>query len=245
MALGLLSVFERSPTRIRLIFDGALASGAFVATSYLAAESLDGSMTPTRTWSVTGAIAIASNSAAIELVLSSPMTEGSWAWVSFLTLVPAVSGGPFVGATSPQIRSSEPLPPPSPEVSQTDFDAVLWGEDLFFDGGDWRESPEGDLAVISGPANAEGAIVRRMLSEGLTWDQSYGLRPRRYIDAPAVTARAILGEAQAQAVADDRIAQAASTLGPVDPTVPDAITIETALTFFTGNTSTVSASPGS
>jgi hypothetical protein len=237
MALVLLSVVQRSPTRIRLQFDGAVGAGAFgpaALANYSAAESYNGTTTADRVWAVSGAILVASDATALELALSLPVSDGAWFWVQFNASVPAAAGPPFAGAVSQLIRTAEPLLDPSPEVAATDLDAFLWGEDFVFVQGDWAEGPEGDMLTGSGPQNAIDAAARRLLSEGLLWDDSYGLKPSRYIDAPAVVAGSIAGEAQAQIVQDDRVVAAQSSVGNVDPQHPDEVFINTTLTFFTG-----------
>lgn len=243
MALALLRIEQRSPTRFRLRFDGALASGAFGPSSlagYTAAESYDGSAVAARTWAMSGAIAIISDPAAVELVLSLSVSDGAWFWVIFNAAVPAISGPPFAGALSPTIRTAEKVPAPSPEVPTSELDAIIWGEDFIFRDGRWVESSSGDMLVETGMGVAVHALERRQISEGLLWDPSYGLRPRRFVDAPTVNAPAIAGEAQAQAVADDRVVAALSVVG--ESRVPDEVLIETRATFFSGQTKTVSTS---
>lgn len=245
MALQLLAVQQRSSTRIRLKFDGAVAGSAFgpaALVGYTAAESYEGSAVAARTWAVTGSIAIASDAAAIELVLANPVGDGSWFWIVFNSPVPAAVGAPFAGPVSPTIRSLENAPRPSPEVPASGLDAILWGEDFVHDGRDWVETAEGDLLVSTGIENARQAVARRLLSEGLQWDAAYGLRPRRFVDAPSVTAKTILGEAQTQAVADDRVVAAASRVAAPDPQHPEEVAIETSLTFFSGQSQPVTTS---
>ena len=55
MALALLALQQRSPTRMRLLFDGPVGSGGFgvaALTIYSASESYDGSNDPARVWLV-------------------------------------------------------------------------------------------------------------------------------------------------------------------------------------------------
>ncbi len=64
----------------------------------------------------------------------------------------------------------------------------------------------------------QAALTRRLASEGLPWDDTYGAKPRRYIDGTPGALPALRGTLVSQALADDRVKTASATLDTLDPT---------------------------
>ena len=88
----------------------------------------------------------------------------------------------------------------------------MFGQDLFWNGTDFLEDASGDLSDIAGPLNAKVAIERRLLSDGLPWDDTYGAKPSQYVDGTAPAAQNLRGALEKQALSDDRVQSAKATL---------------------------------
>jgi len=86
----------------------------------------------------------------------------------------------------------------------------IYGEDLVWSDGDMVEDPTGDLASAGGTGNVVDALERRLVSDGLDWDENYGGQLRRFVDGPRATAGEMRGLCTSQLLLDDR-AQSAST----------------------------------
>ena len=63
-------------------------------------------------------------------------------------------------------------------------------------GEDYVETSAGDLATVGGLDNVQAALTRRMASDGLPWDDTYGAKPRRYIDGTPGALPALRGHAR-------------------------------------------------
>lgn len=209
MTLELLSVEVRSPRRLRLRYSLALDVGAF-SPSWFTIACADSS---TGDPPVLAALLVPSDSAQLELALGIDLAAGARYTLTSAANIPAVGGALSVldvtGFRPPQARQA-----PSPSVSSDDVRALLYGEDLVHDGGDFVETADGDLAVISGVENAMNAVVRRALADGLPYNENYGPHLRRFVDAPAPSVRAARGSVERQARLDDRVKQIAVTALP-------------------------------
>lgn len=204
MTTTLLTVDFRGSRRVRLIFSGGLASGAFTSTSLYTVTSTDGlGANPTN---VVAVFAVANTPTAVELAVDQDFASGGL-YEMGCTAVPCADLSSFTGTID--ARLSLPLATPvNTEPAASDVDLLLYGRDLLHDGNDFVEDATGDLGTVSGRDNLQGAMERRMVSEGLPWDDTYGPKAEQYVDGPETEAKPFAGALVAQARADDRIQQA-------------------------------------
>jgi hypothetical protein len=213
MAIAPISVEFRGTRRVRTIFTGALASGAFTSTSYYAITADDGGANP---MNVLAVFAIANTPNAVEFAVDSDLTQGALYTVGF-TAVPGADASTFTGTVDSRVALAlTQLANVEPETQ--DIDPALYGRDLSFLG-DYLEDPSGDLLTTTGRKNWIGAIGRRIASDGLKWDPTYGPDTDQAVEGPAVLAPAFAGSLVAQARLDDRTKQATVSLtqAPNDP----------------------------
>lgn len=185
--------------RVRLTFSNTLASGAFV-TAFYAIESVDfRGESP----EVTEAIRVPNYPNAVELTLSVPLVAGALYQLVLDAGVPATdlstAASAVQGFPVPQPRSNS-----GPE-SIEELDAFVFGRDLVWKNGDFVEAPSGDLASVAGPENAMEAVTRRLLSDGLPWDRTYGAKARQLVDAPSGARDQLRYQLASEAVRDDRV----------------------------------------
>jgi hypothetical protein len=207
VALSLLSAVARHERRIRLVFDGALAAGAFTSLTPYSVAGDDGSMVP-----VSGAIGLLGMPNQLDLALGADL-EASVIYTVGASAVPGADGSATAAGTWALVRLA--APPPSPidaEVTPDDIEAALYGIDLGWDGQDYAETAAGDLATVGGSDNVEAALTRRFASDGLPWDDTYGAKPRRYIDGDAAAIAPLRGTLVRQARLDDRVKSARASL---------------------------------
>lgn len=231
MSIALARIFVRSPTRLRCFFTDtvtAAPSGAF------AVSSLDGNANP----SVVEALILQGSQ--VELVLATGLVGGG-SYQLGLTGGLVAGGGPTAPAATMQFSAPAVRAAPSAELSIQLLSSNLFGEDIAWNGSDWVQGPDGDLAIISGQENARSAIVRRMFSEGLLWAPDYGLKPTEFVDGPAGELPQLVGRAQAQALADDRVTKATATLLGESPEDPAEQVIQINLTLADATQTTVQA----
>lgn len=203
MTISLNNSIFRGARRIRLLFSGPLASSAFTSLSYYAVASADN--TGPSPISVEAVFAIASDPNAVELAIPVDFTPGGL-FLFTCTALPAADSSFFTGSI--ENRVGQPVvAPPNVEPETSDYAAVLYGIDLAWNGG-LQEDTTGDLMQISGRPNWQGAMQRRMISGGLTWDALYGANAEQAIDAPDAFAPALAGQFLAQARQDNRTNQA-------------------------------------
>jgi len=211
MTLELQSLFVRSPRRIRLRYTGALAAGAYSA-SWFALACLDGS---TSDPAITGAFLVPTASDEIELALGVDLSPGGEYQLTSAAGIPAVDAS-VTALDVTAFRPSLARQAPSASVSSDDTQALLYGEDLAHDGSDLVETPDGDLALSTGPENAMLGVVRRALSDGLPYNAAYGPHLRRFVDAPSPSVRAARGSIERQLRLDDRVKSVSITVLPDD-----------------------------
>ena len=112
-------------------------------------------------------------------------------------------------------RIGPPIQPARVDDSPADdLLTEIYGEDLAWDGEDLVEDASGDLGRVGGVANVEASQMRRLTSDGLKWDPSYGTKPRQYVDGPYTSVARLRGACVQQAVQDDRVKQAVARLVP-------------------------------
>ena len=198
MSVALQKIVINSETRVRLIFSGALGSGAFSAALYSVSDITLGAAGP----SIVAALAVSGLTNQVELVLASPLSSGDVAEVSFFN-VPAADLSTNSGNASayygPSVTFTRDVEP-----EQNASDALVFGRDLVHDGADYVEDGTGDLIEVEGVPNAQGAIWRRVISYDLPWDQSYGTKLDDYVDGPNAAAAPAAGLIKRQVLADDR-----------------------------------------
>jgi hypothetical protein len=209
MALALLTTVARHERRIRFVFDGALAPAAFTSLAPYSVSGDDGS-----TVAVAGAIGLLGMPNQLDLALGADLEAGVVYTVG-ASGVPAADGSATPVGTSAAVRLAAPPPAPvDAEVSPDDIEAALYGIDLVWDGQDYAETAAGDLATVGGSDNVEAALTRRFASDGLPWDDTYGAKPRRYIDGDSGAIAPLRGTLVRQARLDDRVKSARAALSP-------------------------------
>jgi hypothetical protein len=204
MTTSLLTVEFRGTRRVRLIFTGNLAAGAYTSTALYTVTCEDGSgPSPTN---VVAVYAIANTPTAVELAIDEDLVSGGLYQIG-CTNVPCADLSNFTGILN--ARVALPLTTPvNAEPAANDIDLLLYGRDLLHDGDDFVEDATGDLGTIDGRDNYRGAMGRRMMSDGLPWDDTYGPKAEQYVDGPETEAKPFAGALIAQARADDRTKQA-------------------------------------
>lgn len=189
----------QSETRIRLFFESALGVAAF-SPSWFSVTSDDGASPEL---SVVAALAVPGSAGAVELVVSEELVPSSLYTIDIADGLPPLSGDPLE-AMETQIRTPGP---PAAKTSRGTLLPDIFGEDLEWRNGDWALSASGDLARIGGEANLKQAMNRRLTSEGLGWDPSYGLKARQHLDQPELGLAFLHGRVAEQLYLDDRIAE--------------------------------------
>lgn len=211
------SVIIRSNTRIRLEFTSALDSTAFLDTSgTILVESQDGiGVSP----DVQQRIPILFNPVSMELALSVTLAEGGQYKVS----IDSIPGQDASFATGEVLfRVGESFSVPNKEIDIVDVESFLYNIDLVWTGTDYLEAPNGDLATISGLANVDGALRRRLVCEGLTWDSDYGVGVRNFVDAPTPSIFTLRGEILRQMLKDNRVSEATVRLETPENSIEEA-----------------------
>lgn len=217
MTIALVSALIRHERRIRLFFDVALASGAFSTLSFYAVASVDGKTTPPP---VIKAFAVASSPTVVELALGGDLVQGA-AYRFSAVGVPGVD----LSVTPPGSAAVAQLPGETRPAalgtrgSPSDLETTIFGVDLLFDA-DFAVDPSGDLSTQGGAPVLRRDLASRLLSDGLPWDSSYGLRPRQYVDGAASAVFALRGKAVDQVLLDDRVRSCTASVDASDPTAP-------------------------
>lgn len=206
MTIALLGIVPRHERRVRLLFSGTLAAGAFTSTTYYSVactNSLGGNP------SVSAAIQIAGNGSSVDLALARDLAQ-SGTYLVTCTAVPGADASTFTGTQSFYFGQSQLRP--NSEPARSDVSDLVYGVDLIWDGRDFVESADGDLAVISGLENAQAAIQRRLRGSGLPWSPGYGPRLDSFVDGPAVGQGTARGAIVNQLLLDDRVTSAKATV---------------------------------
>lgn len=207
MPVALLSAVARHERRLRLVFDTPLAPAAFTTLGLYAVEADDGSQVP-----VAGLVGILGIPNQLDVALGADLQVGVVYRVA-APLVPAQDGSVTPAGTSATARLAAPPPVPvDAEITPDDITDALYGVDLVWTGEDYAETAACDLATASGPDNVQAALMRRFASEGLPWDDTYGAKPRRYIDGSPGALPALRGTLVRQARLDDRVKTATAAL---------------------------------
>jgi hypothetical protein len=180
---------------VRLLFDTPPSAGALSTPSLYAVTAPGAAPVP-----VVGLVLIAGQPQNLDLVLGADLQPG---------IVYTVAAD---GSGSAVVMLGVPSAQPDVELADPDIDALLYGIDLVWTGTDYAEGADGDLATVSGVANVEAALGRRFTSDGLPWDDTYGAKPRAYVDGAPAAASALKGALVRQAQLDDRVETATASL---------------------------------
>jgi hypothetical protein len=213
MSFALSRVFVRSSTRLRLFFTG-LIDTAPIGSFFV------GSLTPQSPNDPPVEEAFIVQGSQVELVLGSAMYPGGTYQLHLSAGV--VSSGAEI-APDALVNISNPAPPPtaSSDLTIQELASNVFGSDIAWSGADWIEGADGDLDVVTGPENVRQAVRRRMLSSGLLWDDSYGLKADEFVDAPETTLPALALRSETQALADDRVKSATAKVLGADTQNPE------------------------
>jgi hypothetical protein len=204
--VALLSAVVRHERRVRLIFDGQLAPAAFTHAVPYAVSAADGTSVP-----VAGLVGLIGMPNQVDLALGADLAAGA-AYTVLAGGVPAADGTATPPGTTATVRlASPPVVPTDAEVTPDDVSELLYGVDLVWND-DYVEDAAGDLATVTGPDNVQAALMRRFASDGLPWDDTYGAKPRRYIDGSPLAVPGQRGVLVRQARLDDRVKAARATL---------------------------------
>ncbi len=207
MSVALLSAVARHERRVRLVFDTPLAPAAFTSLGLYAVAGDNGSQV-----AVAGLVGIVGMPNQVDLALGADLQVGVVYRVAAVG-VPAQGGSVTPAGTSAPVRlAAPPAVPVDAEITPDDITNALYGIDLVWSGEDYVETAAGDLATVGGPDNVQAALTRRFASDGLPWDDSYGAKPRRYIDGSPGALPALRGTLVRQARLDDRVKTASAAL---------------------------------
>jgi hypothetical protein len=213
MTIALTADQFRGTRRWRLTFSGPLAGGAFSPSLY-GVVSTDNTG-PTIT--IEAVFAIASDPNSAELSVSCDFTAGA-IYTAMCTAVPAADSTFFTGSITDRVGQPV-VAPPNVEPETNDYQLVLYQRDIAWGSAGFAEDATGDLLLVSGRPNWQGALSRRMISDGVTWDATYGAKSQLYVDAPDAYQPALAGLFLAQARLDNRTKSASIDFGvnPNDP----------------------------
>ena len=198
----LTGAIARHERRVRLLFDRSLAPAALTLSSFYSIVGSDGQAIP-----VSGLVIIVGEPSALDLALGADLLEGVVYTVAAAG-VPAQDGSATTQGSTAQVRLGITLAATNTEVGPDDITELLYGVDLVWTGTDYGETPAGDLATTTGPDNVEAAIERRLTSEGLPWDDTYGAKPRAYVDGTPGALPSLQGTLIRQTQADNRVKSA-------------------------------------
>lgn len=229
MTIALVSIVIQHERRIRLAFSEALAAGAYTTLGLYGCTSADGSEPNP---GVEGLLMVANSPNVVELALGGDLQGGARYLVTAVG-VPGVDSTVTPGGTRDVIRFGQQPDQPNVEVPADDLGALLYGSDLVHDGTDFLETPDGDLAEMSGEQNAISAVRRRLTGGPLPWDPNYSPRLRDFVDAPNASAAAARGAIIRQAYLDDRVKKADVSVS-IDDTTPDRVFYDAEVTLIGG-----------
>lgn len=200
--ITLLAVIIKHKRRIRLLFTNNLDASAFTSTLPYVVTNTSGVATDPPVVSV---YAVGGTLNAVELALGADLVPSATYSVSAVGVVAvdaSVAGVDAVGV----FQISQPASLPNAEIETLDSSLLLYGRDLMFDGIDFVETANGDLARISGTANVESAMLRRLTGSPLPWAPQYSPNAREFVDS--VDALPLRGRLREQALRDDRVSKA-------------------------------------
>ena len=187
----------RSVRRVRLEFSSALAAGAFVIGWFTLSSDDSSTGNPL----VQAALPVPAMGNYLELVLDRDMAEGAPYTLTIAAGVPAVDTSTAPGATHLFYTPASPRAPSS-GISASDIVDIIFQEDIAHDIVKGHQiAPDGDLAVVTGPANVRVTALRGLVAEDPYW----GAGLREDVDAPNVTLPSLRGKVERQIRRDDRV----------------------------------------
>lgn len=223
MSIELTGIDVRAPRRVRLVFNNLLAAAAFGAPApsfYVVTPVNSFGSTPI----VKAALLVPGSSTNVELVLSTDLSPGAAYTLSAIG-VPAQDASVSTGASTQNFAYQTTFQVQNVEPHQDDGEILLYGIDLVWTNVDFLMTANGDLARLGGAANAMAAIGRRANSDGLPWDNTYGAKPRQYVDIPQPVIGNLRTALIAQAILDDRVKSVKVSFAP-DPTDDSTVNFE-------------------
>lgn len=231
MTIGFVAVTIHSRRRLRLAFSERLAAVAFSDLSTYTVTCEDGRGADP---AVVAAFVVSGNLAMVELGLGLDLVDGARYSVAAIG-VPAYGGGTTASDSVLVFRPGEKQQAPAAQSPSDDILADLYGVDLYFDGDDLVEDASGDLGVVSGLANVQGAIERAARCDGLLWAPTWGAHPRRFVDGSSLLVSSLVGDLTRQALRDDRVKSASAQAMPGDETHPEDTYIELSVRLIEGS----------
>lgn len=220
------TVIVRHERRLRLFF--SVNIGGAASNPALFAVTAQNASVPVGV----AALAVPGTPNAIDLAFDRDLSQGAVYAVAALG-VPGVDGSstsnvPDATNTLAFGLGTDPTPP-NVENPDDDLGALVYGTDIVFDGTDYVLLDNGDLATVSGIANYQGAMTRRVAQDApLPWATLYGGRPGEYVNGPSPLAGTLQGAVLRQAYADDRTKQASVGFA-ADPTDPSSMVYQLTL----------------
>lgn len=234
MAIAFDSLIVRSIRRIRLAFSAPLDTGAFATFRYTV-TSLDAAGVDEV---VVATIHVPDSPQSIDLALQYDLVALGRYRLTYLA-IPGLDASVAVGSFDFEAPGEQQHA--SATVQQEDVLALLYGEDLVFDGNDYVEGADGDLAVEVGPPVVKGWVMDLVESDGLLWDPDYAPQVRKYIDGTVGALPALRGELLRKILKDDRVRQANAKILPQIDGLEGQATIDIDVTLVGG--AQVSAQP--
>lgn len=215
MPIELTGIDPRSPSRLRLLFSGDLASGAFgtpAPAAYVVANQDGTAADP----GVVSAIVVSGSPNAVELALDVDLVAGALYLVEAIG-IPGADASTSTILSAQHVRIGVPRDPTGDiEPKVTEGDLLLYGRDLVWTGADYLETAEGDLATIAGVNNAAQALHRRYLGSPLPWAPEYSPNAREFVDVPLPGVGPLRARIEEQGLRDDRVAAVRAELVVTD-----------------------------
>lgn len=205
--MNLLSLIVKHERRIRLVFSNACAGGAFVASLYTVTSLENNNVSP----NVVAALIVPSNPSTVELVLDNDLVNGAMYRVDAPN-VPAVDASLTPVGTAEKFRFGSPSHKHHVEPGLRDLDRLRFFADLIWTGDDYQEEPNGDLARVEGKANVTKALWHALSTNGLPWNDDWGVDAREYVDSPSAAAAPLRGVVGVQAARDPRVKSVKTTV---------------------------------
>ncbi len=229
--IDLIGVEVRSERRLRLTFSTNLAAGAFgiPGPSYYVITSRAADTTAP---SVVGAMIVSGQANAVELALSNDLVRGSLYDLTAVgvpaqdaSTTPAGTASPFQYGARRDVTGVEP--------AVRNIERLLYRADLIWNGSDFAEGLDGDLARVEGRANVTKALWRSIETAGLPWDASWGVDTRDWVDSPSPAGSTLRGSRARQISKDPRVVSVTAelvqdgnqTFVSITPTLRTGVTI--------------------
>lgn len=209
--MQLLNLVIKHERRIRLIFDKPVNFTAFNVNLYKLTNIDGAGSTP----DISKAYIVANSPYTVELALSLDLSRGSsytidvfgiQALDNSITPDPSQLKFTFAASTAATIKNTK--------TGINSLYTKLYGLDILFEmqSGDFVERQDGDLLTVSGPTTVKEALWKRVLSNGLPWNNNYGLKPREFVDAASTSLDEMVTSAKGQLLLDDRVESAEVSL---------------------------------